>query len=57
VTTTSKKDRAQLACIQHRVKTKNWHELENHVTRDKDVNIVTRYKKGKETATNARDCT
>jgi hypothetical protein len=56
VVTATSKGRAQFACIHYGVKAKNWRELGNHVTRDKDGNIVTRHKK-EETTTNTRDCT
>jgi hypothetical protein len=56
ITTTFKKGKAQFACIYHGVKTKNWRDLEDHITKDKDGNIATRRKR-EETATNTRDCT
>jgi hypothetical protein len=56
VTTTSKKGRAQFACIHHGAETKNWRGLEAHVKRDEDNKISSRRKR-EETATNARGCT
>jgi hypothetical protein len=52
VTTTSKKSRAQFACIRHRLETKNWRELEDYVDKDTEGNILSRRKK-EGTSTNA----
>ena len=56
VTTTSKKTRAQFACIHHGAEIKNWRELEDHVEKDEDGNIVSRRKR-EDTSSNARNCT
>jgi hypothetical protein len=56
VTTTSKKSRAQFSCIHHGIETKNWRELENHVDKDTEGNILSRRKK-EATSANAKDCT
>jgi hypothetical protein len=55
VTTTSKKGRAQFACIHHGPETKNWRDLEDYVEMNTEGNIVSRRRR-EETSTNARDC-
>jgi hypothetical protein len=45
VTTTSKKSRAQFACIRYRLKTKNWRKLKNYIDKDTEGNILSRRKK------------
>src|SRR5437764_10271011 len=42
VTTTSKKGRAQFACIYHGAETKNCRNLKVHIDRDKDNNIMSK---------------
>jgi hypothetical protein len=56
ITITSKKSRAQFACIHHRTETKNWRELEDHVDKYIDGSIVSRRKK-EATSANANDYT
>jgi outer membrane usher protein FimD/PapC len=56
MTTTSKKSRAQFACIRHRFKTKNWRELKDYIDKDTEGNILSRRKK-KNTSTNASNYT
>jgi hypothetical protein len=56
VTTTSKKNRAQFACIHHGAETKNWRGLEDRVKRDAEGEIVSGRKR-EDTLTNARQCT
>ena len=56
VTTTSKKTRAQFACIHHGIETKNWRDLEEHVEKNVEDNILSRRKK-EGTSANANDCT
>ena len=51
VTTGSKKTRALFSCIHHGVDTHNWRELEKHVEKDAEDEILTRRKK-EETSTN-----
>jgi hypothetical protein len=45
VTTTSKKSRAQFACIRHRLKTKNWRKLKDYIDKDTEENILSKRKK------------
>jgi hypothetical protein len=54
MTTTSKKSRAQFACIHHGTETKNWRDLEDHVDKDAEGNVVSRRKK-EATSANAKD--
>jgi hypothetical protein len=56
VTTTSKKSRAQFACIHHGTETKNWRDLEDHVAKDTEGNVLSRRKK-EATSANTKDCT
>lgn len=56
VTTTSKKGRAQFACIHHGAETKNWRDLEDDVEKDAEDKIVSRRKR-EATFSNARGCT
>jgi hypothetical protein len=53
---TSKKSRAQFACIHYKTKTKNWRKLEDHVAKDIEGNILSRRKK-EATSANAKDYT
>jgi hypothetical protein len=55
VTASSNKTRARFSCIHHGVDTRNWRELEAHVEKDAEGNILTRRKK-EDTATNAKAC-
>jgi hypothetical protein len=56
VTTTSKKSRAQFACIHHETETKNWRDLEDHVAKDTEGNVLSRRKKEANSA-NTKDYT
>jgi hypothetical protein len=55
VTASSNKTRARFSCIHHGVDTRSWRELEAHVEKDAEGNILTRCKK-EDTAINAKDC-
>ena len=55
VTTTSKKNRAQFACIHHGVETRNWRGLEEYIQKDAEGKILSSRKR-EDTAANAKDC-
>jgi hypothetical protein len=56
VTTSSKKTRAQVACVHHGAETRNRRGLEEYIKRDAEGNILSSPKEEGTTA-NAKDCT